>query len=320
MQFLFFWRKKPSFWEEEARQEQKKYTKKGERKYKYLQSKIIRFYHIAFVLTALVLLATFSIAVINAGKFNTEDSGSGAKNQLRLAGTEMFLADRTYRPNTHSAEFLFQIKREPIYQKQPMQMVVAEKKTRQKLPSKLIELNEEYMLVVVQDIPEKWKEIVIDIGENELYVDTNSEVKTDYLLTKDKSEIVKTGEWKQGAFHFSKEKTPSKNISSPLDEEGYLRYYAERQVQAADRLADGYEADMDRLNQNIKHMDKQIASLESDKKYQTDKQQEMTNSDIKSIKGQQEGMRGKLSEMKLGIKQLMARKGKLVEWLRDHPA
>ncbi|ECW7471467.1 hypothetical protein F3246_15020 [Listeria monocytogenes] len=321
MNKLLFWRQtEDSYIDEKEKKERKKYTRDGERRYKYLAAKVVRFYYIAFSISILIVLTTFTIAITNASHYDVVDSGSGVDTERKLAGTTMFLADRTYHPNTNQAEFLFQVSREPIYQKQPIQMVVAERKTKKELKSKLLELSEEYMLVIVNDIPENWKEIVFDFGENELLVDTNTEVKTSHLLTKDDEEIIKEGEMKQCSFFFSELKTPQTKGYSNMSDDDYLRYYADKQIDAADELMTKYAKDIQTLDKDVEHMDKQIEQLKDDKKYQTETTQLETDQSIKSIQSEQDKIRSKVQETKLGIKQLNDRKGKLEEWLSDHPA
>ncbi len=306
--------------DEQAKKERKKYTKDGERRYKYLAAPVVRFYYAAFAVTVMIVLSTFIIAITNASHYDVVDSGEGEGTVQKMAGTSLFLADRTYHPNTHQAEFLFQVSREPLYQKQPIQMVAAERKTRKELKSKLLELNEEYILVIVSDVPDEWKEIVFDFGENELYVDTNAEVKTDYLLTEGDDEIIKEGEFKQCTFSFSAEKTEVTKGYSSMTDDDYLRYYAEKQITAAEDLMVKYDKDISRLEDDVKHMDKQIKQLTEDKKYQTEVTKEETDQSIETIQSEQEKIETKVQETKLGIQQLDARKGKLEEWLSDHPA
>ncbi|MBC1453259.1 hypothetical protein HB790_14075 [Listeria welshimeri] len=321
MNKLFFWRQtEDSYIDEKEKKERKKYTKDGERRYKYLAAKVVRFYYIAFSVTILIVLTTFTIAISNANHYDVVDSGDGVESEQKMAGTTMFLADRTYHPNTNQAEFLFQVSREPIYQKQPIQMIVAERKSQKELKSKLLELNEEYMLVIVSDVPENWKEIVFDFGENELVVDTSTEVKTSHLLTKGDEEIIKEGEMKQVSFFFSDLETPQTKGYSNMTDDDYLRYYAEKQIDAADELMTRYAKDIKTLDKDVKHMDKQIVQLKEDKKYQTETTQLETDQSIKSIQSEQEKIRSKVQETKLGIKQLNDRKGKLEEWLSDHPS
>ncbi|EGK9572746.1 hypothetical protein HB952_11300 [Listeria welshimeri] len=321
MNKLFFWRQtEDSYIDEKEKKERKKYTKDGERRYKYLAAKVVRFYYIAFSVTILIVLTTFTIAISNANHYDVVDSGDGVESEQKMAGTTMFLADRTYHPNTNQAEFLFQVSREPIYQKQPIQMIVAERKSQKELKSKLLELNEEYMLVIVSDVPENWKEIVFDFGENELVVDTSTEVKTSHLLTKGDEEIIKEGEMKQVSFFFSDLETPQTKGYSNMTDDDYLRYYAEKQIDAADELMTRYAKDIKTLEKDVKHMDKQIEQLKEDKKYQTETTQLETDQSIKSIQSEQEKIRSKVQETKLGIKQLNDRKGKLEEWLSDHPS
>lgn len=321
MNKLFFWRQtEDSYIDEKEKKERKKYTKDGERRYKYLAAKVVRFYYIAFSVTILIVLTTFTIAISNANHYDVVDSGDGVESEQKMAGTTMFLADRTYHPNTNQAEFLFQVSREPIYQKQPIQMIVAERKSQKELKSKLLELNEEYMLVIVSDVPENWKEIVFDFGENELIVDTSTEVKTSHLLTKGDEEIIKEGEMKQVSFFFSDLETPQTKGYSNMTDDDYLRYYAEKQIDAADELMTRYAKDIKTLDKDVKHMDKQIVQLKEDKKYQTETTQLETDQSIKSIQSEQEKIRSKVQETKLGIKQLNDRKGKLEEWLSDHPS
>lgn len=321
MNKLFFWRQtEDSYIDEKEKKERKKYTKDGERRYKYLAAKVVRFYYIAFSVTILIVLTTFTIAISNANHYDVVDSGDGVESEQKMAGTTMFLADRTYHPNTNQAEFLFQVSREPIYQKQPIQMIVAERKSQKELKSKLLELNEEYMLVIVSDVPENWKEIVFDFGENELVVDTSTEVKTSHLLTKGDEEIIKEGEMKQISFFFSDLETPQTKGYSNMTDDDYLRYYAEKQIDAADELMTRYAKDIKTLDKDVKHMDKQIVQLKEDKKYQTETTQLETDQSIKSIQSEQEKIRSKVQETKLGIKQLNDRKGKLEEWLSDHPS
>lgn len=321
MNKLFFWRQtEDSYIDEKEKKEREKYTKDGERRYKYLAAKVVRFYYIAFSVTILIVLTTFTIAISNANHYDVVDSGDGVESEQKMAGTTMFLADRTYHPNTNQAEFLFQVSREPIYQKQPIQMIVAERKSQKELKSKLLELNEEYMLVIVSDVPENWKEIVFDFGENELVVDTSTEVKTSHLLTKGDEEIIKEGEMKQVSFFFSDLETPQTKGYSNMTDDDYLRYYAEKQIDAADELMTRYAKDIKTLEKDVKHMDKQIVQLKEDKKYQTETTQLETDQSIKSIQSEQEKIRSKVQETKLGIKQLNDRKGKLEEWLSDHPS
>ncbi|MCD2208585.1 hypothetical protein [Listeria booriae] len=320
MQFLFFWKKDDDYLEEERRKERKKYNRKGERRYKYLASGVVKYYVIGFVFTLLVIISTVGLGIMNSNHYEMVDSGNGPENVQKLAGTNMFLADRTYHPNTHQAEYLFQIEREAIYQKQPIQMIAVERKTGKQLPSRMIELNEEYMLVIVSDIPDDWREVVIDVGENELYVDTSAKVKTGYLLTKEDDDIIKKGTFKQGTFSFSEEKTPVRKGYSSMSTDDYLRYYADRQIKAADKLMLKYQKNIVKMNEDVAHMNKQVKELEEDKKYQIDTVKQETDQDIKSIRSQQEKLKVKVEEIKLGIRQLDARKGKLVEWLQDHPA
>ncbi|MDT0067300.1 hypothetical protein QJV38_14120 [Listeria cossartiae subsp. cayugensis] len=321
MNKLLFWRQTEDVYiDEKEKKERKKYTKDGERRYKYLAAKVVRFYYIAFSISILIVLTTFTIAIFNANKYDVVDSGNGVEAEQKMAGTTLFLADRTYHPNTNQAEFLFQVSREPIYQKQPIQMVVAERKTKKELKSKLLELSEEYMLVIVNDVPENWKEIVFDFGENELFIDTNTEVKTSHLLTKGNEEIIKEGEMKQCAFSFSELKTPKEKGHSNMTDDDYLRYYAEKQIEAADDLMIKYAKDITALEKDVEHMDNQIEQLKGDKKYQTETTQLETDNSIKSIQNEQGKIHEKVQETKLGIKQLNDRKGKLEEWISDHPS
>ncbi|WP_088816458.1 hypothetical protein [Listeria goaensis] len=316
---LRFWQREDGLSEKE-RKERKKYNKKGERKFKFLQAKIVRFYYIAFALTVIILVSTVSMILVNAGKLDIEDSGSGSENQQKMAGTTLFLADRTYHPNTHQAEFLFQVTREPLYQKQPIELLVTEKKTKKELPSEWLELNEEYMLVVVSDIPDNWKELVFDMGEHELYVDERAEVKTDYLLTERSQDIIQKGEFMQITFAFSQDKTRQTSGKPNQSEEDYLRYYATRQMTSADDYMYHYRQEIKKMKQDIAHMDTQIKELKEDQKYQTEKQQEQSNQDITSIQHEQDRLQEKVSDTKLGIQQLERRKEKLQNWLTDHPA
>lgn len=314
-----FFKKSEDIFEQEQRKEAKKYDKQGERKYKLLTDKIVTFYHVMFSLSAFVIIGTIVLALINVTDYDVADSGEGAKNSQRMAGTTLFLADRTYHSNTHQAEFLFQKDRDAIYQKEPIEMIVSERQTKQELTHRVIELNEEYMLVIVSDVPEKWQEIVMDMGEYELYIDTNSEVKTDYLLTKDEEQLIQKGDMRQVAFSFSKKSTPDHAGDADMSDEDYLRYYSHRQIKSADRLIKNYKKSIDTLSIDIDHMKKQVTLLNEDKTYQVTKSQEKTNQDIDTIQKQQEQFKEKISETQLGIKQLDARKGKLKEWLSDHP-
>lgn len=311
--------KSEDVFEQEQRKEAKKYDKQGERKFKHLTSKIVSFYHLTFALSVVVVVVTIALALVNVTDYDITDSGEGSENSQRMAGTTLFLADRTYHSNTHQAEFLFQKDREAIYQKEPIEMIVSERKTKQELTHRIIELNEEYMLVIVSDVPDNWQELVMDMGEYELYVDTNSEVKTDYLLTKDEEQLIKKGEMKQVAFSFANQQTPDKKGDANMSDEDYLRYYSVRQIEAANRLIDTYEKSIKTLQADIKHMTKQVDLLKEDKTYQVASAQEQTDQDMTTIEKQQEKFQEKISETELGIKKLDARKDKLNAWLSDHP-
>lgn len=294
-----------------------KLNKMGEQRYKYLSNGIIKFYYMGGIISLFILALTLSLAVINMNQFDTRDSGD---SRVTLSGTTLFLVDRAYHPNTREVQFLFQIHRRSLYRKQPIEMVVAERRSRQELPSRILELGEEYILIIVSEVEDNWREIVIDLGEREMRMDRNQQIQTDFLLSNAENRVISFGDFKQGTFFFSRENTPTQLAQENMTDLDYLRYYAIRQIEIASDLIENHIEDIFLLEEVILDMYDQIRMLENAKQYQTTTQQQNTKSDIRVIESEQGRTRNMIQDIYSGIEQLMERVDILEQWLADHPS
>ncbi|KGL46345.1 hypothetical protein EP56_01780 [Listeriaceae bacterium FSL A5-0209] len=302
----------------EKREAARRYDKTGERRFKFLKKKWSKFLYTMAGLTVVVFLLTFGCIIFNLNKIEVTDSGHGAKTVQRMAGTSLFLVDRMYEPKTHQAAFLFQIEREALYQKQPIELRVGERKTQVELPSEWIPISDEYGLVLIQDVPEDWRQFMIDIGETERFVDESVKVSTSYLLSPDGEKMIQEGDMKQVFFGFTKEETPQLKSVVANTKREYTRYFTERQIQGAEKRKEEYAQAAKQLAKDIDSLKKQQVSLTEDKKYQIEEKQKETDQRIESTTSKMVSYQEKIKELELGIQQLTRTQEKLRQWLQEN--
>ncbi|MBC2057985.1 hypothetical protein HCJ57_15775 [Listeria booriae] len=282
---------------------------------KHLSNKGVMFPYIMAVITVLFVISVATCTFLFGTPFQAKDTGTGSENQVRLAGTSMFIVQKTIDEKTHRAEVLYQINRASLYQKQPLFALAAEQKNEIELPSKLVSISDDYVLLVIDDIPDNWRELVIDVGEYKVDDSQDDRVDTDYLLTKETKKTKKKEDdsFVKGVFNIAQKKMPDTKNLEALSDKQYILKYATLQIKSANGRIAKWEKDIVSMKEQIGDFTKQIQRLEKDKGLNTTKENQEMEADVTSVQRAIEKKERSIESRKEAIAEVQEKIKKLEE-------
>ncbi|HBG9712602.1 hypothetical protein [Enterococcus faecium] len=277
-----------------------------------------RFYRFALFFTISLALFFAIPSILLGTEKDLADTPIGVSHSINLKGITLTQLERGYNEQTHYAEILLKADGK-MPEGGKLEMVASESKTEQKVSHKLIRLTENYYLIQLENIPSKWKSIVIDIG---VVSPTNPNFQpkniNDLFETYGQKEAKSDEETVQDALFMNRKKVPIDNQAKPQNEEKYLEKCLRLQIEESEKLIKTNKVLIRQSENYISGLEKEIKELEAEKRYETKTEIESTNQEIQDRQSKIESYQSKISEAKANNEELNEKIIKVNEQINDY--
>jgi hypothetical protein len=241
-------------------------------------------YQIVMVLTVSLALIFAIPSMIFGNESLTLDTPVGEQSEKKIDSLSLLLLDRKYNPEENYAEVFVKVQGS-FNPGAKLALVVGEAKTESILKSELIRLTDSYYLIQIHDIPSKWGQLVIDIGQispnqNSFDIFDLDNLFKDTENGKEDNDVSVT----QTTYYVSRDKIPENTDAKPQNHTQYLNHYIDLEIEETKKLVAENNESRNKVEENNRDIEVQIEQLEADKKYQTTSEKERTESEINRLR------------------------------------
>jgi len=237
-------------------------------------------YQLLFFLTILLGFVFIIPTVIYGTEEATIDTPLGVNNQVALSSVTLTLIERGYNPETNYAEIFLKVNGE-LASGSSLELIAGEEKNQVEIPSKIIKLTENYYMIQLSEIPENWRNVVIDIAEiapNDSAVEIldASRLFENFGVSKKKQEENVT----QAQIFFNRKKVAVDNKAKPQNEALYLAKCLDMEITESKKFIVNNDEAIKGFNLKIETVNSEIGELKKQKKYQTENEIKVTDDQI----------------------------------------
>lgn len=239
------------------------------------------------------------------------DAGIGQKSVAEVGKTEVMIVDKTINPKTHYGEIIFRVDQPVTEVGITYEAVVGENETKGLVSSKLSKIHDQYYLLQIHKIPDKWRQLVVDFGYTSVEkpkLNTNYDVENVEEILKKKEEKTEQATF---IFDYRKMSTDKKLANKSMD--SYIIQVTEIEMKNVDKLLKKIEEDCNVLDKEIQLFIKKIEELTDQKAFQTEEQQKKTDSEIDNLHREISSYESAVLDMEKQSDHLKEKKQKLIE-------
>ncbi len=253
--------------------------------------------------------------------FGTEkdnaDTGIGVENTVDLGSMKLTLLKRGYNESNQYAEIFFKMDG-VMPDGGKVEMVASDVKTETNIEHKLIRLSDNYYLIQLQKLPEKWLTVVIDIGVVSPRSPTLQVKSIDDLFEsfgKKNDEVDE--DTVQGVIFMNRKKVEADANARPANKQKYFKECLTIQIDESNKLIKENNNLMAKSKRLIKGIEKEIIQLEQEKEYQTKSELQQTQSNIDQKKSRIEEYNDKIKNAEESNTELKEKISKINKQISD---
>lgn len=274
-------------------------------------------YQLLFFLTIVLGLFFVIPTVLYGTEEASIDTPLGVKNQVGLSSVTLTLIERGYNPDTNYAEIFLKVNGE-LASGSSLELIAGEEKNQVQISSKIIKLTENYYMIQLSDIPQNWRNVVIDIAEitpNDSAVEIldASRLFENFGVSKKKKE----GNITQAQIFFNRKKVAIDQQAKPQNESLYLAKCLDMEIKESNKFISNNNEAIKGFNTKIETLKTEINELEKQKKYQTENEIKGTEDHIQTKKARIEQLKTEIISAKESNKELNEKIGKLNQQKAD---
>lgn len=274
-------------------------------------------YQVVFFLTiGLGLFFAIPSVILGTEKDNA-DTGIGVENIVDLGSVKITLLKRGYNEKNHYAELFFKTDGQ-LPDGGKLEMLASEVKTESVVQHQLIRLSDNYYLIQLPELPEKWMTVVMDIGvvspkSPTLEVKSIDDLFESYGKKKDHSD----DDTVQGTIFMNRKKVPVNANARASNKDDYLRECLQIQIKESEKLIKENQTLITKSNKLIKGIEEDIRTLEKEKDYQTKSEVVKTQNEIDQKKSRVEDYQKKIGKAETNNSELKEKILKLNKQISD---
>ncbi len=273
------------------------------------------FYVIMLFVTIFGVLFIVSSRAIFGDDSVIVDAGLGQKSIAEVGASEVMIVDKTINPESHYGEIILRVDQPVTEVGINYEAIVGENETKGLISSKLSKIHDQYYLLQLKNIPEKWRQLVVDFGYTSVEkpkLNTNYDVENVEEILKKKKEKTE-----QATFVFDYRKMKSDKKLTKKSADAYIIQVTEIEMKNVDRLLRKIEADSKILTEEIQLYIKKIQELNEEKEFQTEEQQKGTEEEIENVRREITSYETAVNDMKKQTLNLKEKKQNLIKRNRE---
>ncbi|EOW1885541.1 hypothetical protein ACNZ61_002733 [Enterococcus hirae] len=235
------------------------------------------------------------------------DSGIGTMSRQKIGEINVQILSREVNPSSHYGEFLFEVEGDQLNTNREFQAVVAEGKTRKRLPAQLIKIYDNYYVLQVENIPVSWKNLVIDFG----YVETDL---SDFDLENPTEEKEKT---LQTTFEFDYRKVKEVNDLEKKSKLDYVIEMTQKQIEETLKTRNEIDQSVAEMTEEIEKIEQKIRENNDELAFKTGEEKEEYEQANQRLMTQKQKYETKIKELNETKQSLEEKRQKLIEKNRE---
>lgn len=243
------------------------------------------------------------------------DSGIGKASIQKVGNSEVLIVDKRLNTKTGYGEILLRVDQPLTEVGIRYEAIVGENHLRTKVESTLTKVYDQYYLIQLRNVPEKWRQLVVDFGytsEQKPQLNLNYDESNLEEILKKKKEVTQ-----QITFIFDYRKMAADKTIKVKKADEYIVQVTELEIKNVNKLVEKIDENEKIVRKEIDLLDKKTEELVIEKEYQTNKQKVETDSQILSIENQKETFLSAIKDMHEQRKALLEKREKLIERNRD---
>ena len=239
------------------------------------------------------------------------DTGIGQQSIVEVGTTEVMIVKKAINSDTNYGEVIIRVDQPVTEVGITYEAIVGENETKGLVKSKLSKIHDQYYLLKLEDIPEKWKQLVVDFGYTSV---EKPKLNTNYDV-ENVEEILEKKEKKteQATFIFDYRKMENNKKLAKKSMDDYIIQVTEIEMKNVDKLLKKIEEDSEILDKEIQLYIKKIQELDEQKAFQTEEQQKQTDEEKDNVRSEISSYETAVKNMKKQSENLKEKKQKLIE-------
>lgn len=274
-------------------------------------------YQVLFLLTIGLGLFFAIPSVLFGTEKDNADTDIGVENVVDLGSIKLTLLKRGYNEKKQYAEVFFKTDGQ-LPDGGKLEMLASDVKTETVVPHKLIRLSDNYYLIQLPELPEKWLTVVMDIGvvspkSPTLEVKSIDDLFESYGKKKDNSD----DDTVQGTIFMNRKKVPVDATARSSNKDDYLRECLQIQIKESEKLIKENRVLVVKSKKLIKGIEEDVRTLEKEKEYQTKTEVVKTQSEIDQKKSRIDDYKKKIETAENSNNELKEKISKINKQISD---
>lgn len=284
---------------------------------KIIAKNAVQMYRFMAMFTVFVMMIFAIPSFLFGSEKDNADTKIGVDNRIKIGNLQLTQIKRGFNPKNNYGEIFLKLEgRFPDGGE--LKMVSTEAKTEETVEYNLIKLTEDYYLIQLIDIPEKWRTVVIDIGvvspnSPELKAKSLDDVFAEYGKKKDPEEELT----EQDTIFFGRKGVPEDQGATKTNKNKYLEECLSLQQEESRSLIKENNQLIVESKELIKGLEKDIKQLEDRKQYETKSEIVKTDSEIANKKSKIYSYQAKIEQAEDNNEELLEKIEKIKQQISD---
>lgn len=239
------------------------------------------------------------------------DAGTGQKSAVSVGASEVTIIEKKINPKTNYGEILLRVE-QPITQVGlEYQAVVGENATKQLVQSKLTQIHDQYYLIQMENVPKKWKQLVVDFG----YTTKEKPQLNMNYLTDNVEDILKDRKEKteQATFVFDYRKMKESTDVKEKSTNEYIIQVTSIELDNVEKLIKKANENRSSFEKEIRLLEDKIEELDEKKIYETEEQSKQLDNEITHLEAEISSYKKAMEDIDKQTESLNEKKQKLIE-------
>ncbi|GGD01864.1 hypothetical protein [Enterococcus wangshanyuanii] len=239
------------------------------------------------------------------------DAGTGKKSTQSVGSSEVTVIEKQMNPKTRYGEVLLRVEQPVTQVGIKYETVVGENATKQLVASKMTNVHDQYYLIQLENIPTKWKQLVVDFGyTSKEKPQINMNYLTDNVedILKDRKEKTK-----QVTFIFDYRKMTESTDVQPKTKDQYIIKVTSLELNNVEKLMKKAAENRISFEKEIRLLNEKMDELEQQKVYETKEQIKKLDQEINRVQAEIDSYKQAISDIDKQTDSLEEKKQKLIE-------
>lgn len=264
-----------------------------------------------FLLTIVGTLFFFSSRLLFEDDRPIIDSGIGGKSSQTIGSDTVQIYQRTYNPKTNYMEVIFLTSRNETSVNRAYQAFVGSVKEGNKgvaLASKLEPLYDNYYLLTIPEVPQKWTTLLIDFGYSEKEINVNPTYNQEGEMVFEDTEEVN-----QTVFYIDYRKVKNSSQLKKKKLNDYVIELTEKDIEKAIEERKNLQDSIQKIETEIEKTKSKILENETSMEYLTAGEKEEIENANKQLSSQIDSYSNAIEEAQKQIEVIEERRQKLID-------